>query len=266
MGLLMKVGVLQFFPKFGKKKENLDTIEALLKGIDADLVVLPELPITGYFFVSREEIKELAEPIPEGPSVKRLKELSARNNLHIVTGFLEEDKGKFYNSAILVYPSGEVKKYRKVHLFYEEKLFFEPGDLGFPVFSVNGAKVGIMVCFDWVYPEAARSLALKGAEIIAHPANLVLPYCQDAMITRSIENRVFTVTANRCGKDIREDKILEFTGKSQIVSPKGERLLCFSKDEESVKVIDIDPKMAKDKRITEYNDLFEDRRVDMYNL
>lgn len=266
MGVLMRVGILQFSPVFGKKKINLDIIERLLKGVKADLIVLPELSITGYLFTSMEEIQELSETVPDGPSVEKFKEMSAKNNIHIVTGFLERYNDKFYNSAILVYPSGEVKLYRKVHLFYEEKLYFEPGNLGFPVFSINNVKVGIMVCFDWVYPEAARSLALKGAEVIAHPANLVLPYCQDAMITRSIENRVFTITANRCGKDIKEDKILEFTGKSQIISPKGERLLDFSKNEEAVKVIDIEPQLARDKWITKYNHLFKDRRTDMYNL
>ncbi len=170
----------------------------------------------------------------------------------------------FYNSAILVYPDGKIKVYRKVHLFFEEKLFFEPGNLGFPVFEVKGVKVGMMVCFDWVFPEATRSLALGGAEIIAHPANLVLPYCQDAMITRSIENRVFTITANRTGKDVRGDKELSFTGKSQIVSPSGERVLEFEGEEEGIKVIEIEPAMARDKNITEYNDLFRDRRPGVY--
>ncbi len=262
----MKVGILQFSPKFGEKDVNFDTIERHLKGVNADLIVLPELALTGYLFLNKKEVFSLSEDIQNGPSVKRFIEIAKKNNLHIVAGFLERDGSKLYNSAILVYPDGEVKVYRKVHLFFEEKLFFEPGNLGFPVFEVNGVRIGIMVCFDWVFPEAARSLALGGAEIIAHPANLVLPYCQDAMITRSIENRVFTVTANRTGKDVRGGKELSFTGKSQIVSPKGERILEFDGEEEGVKTIEIEPTMAKDKNITEYNDLFRDRRPGVYRV
>ncbi len=262
----MKVGILQFYPKFGEKDANLSKIEKFLQKTDAELVVLPELPITGYLFLEREEVKELSEPVPDGPSVRRLRDISRRGNLYIVTGFLEREGGRYYNSALLIYPDGDVKVYRKVHLFYEEKFFFEPGNLGFPIFEIKGIMVGMIVCFDWVYPEAVRSLALKGADIIAHPANLVLPYCQDAMITRSIENRVFTITANRTGKETRGGKTLSFTGKSQIVSPKGERLLIFTESEEGVKVIEIDPKEAQNKNITEHNHLFYDRRPGMYNI
>ncbi len=260
----MRVGILQFSPKFGEKGANFETIEKYLNGVNADLIVLPELALTGYLFLSKKEVSSLSEDISGGPSARRFVEIAKRNNLHIVTGFLERDGSKFYNSAILVYPDGKIKVYRKVHLFFEEKLFFEPGNLGFPVFEVKGVKVGMMVCFDWVFPEATRSLALGGAEIIAHPANLVLPYCQDAMITRSIENRVFTITANRTGKDVRGDKELSFTGKSQIVSPSGERVLEFEGEEEGIKVIEIELAMARDKNITEYNDLFRDRRPGVY--
>jgi predicted amidohydrolase len=82
-------------------------------------------------------------------------------------------------------------------------------------------KVGMMICFDWIFPESARTLALKGAQIIAHPSNLVLSYCQQAMFTRAVENRVFTITANRTGTEINGDKELYFTGKSVIVDTKG---------------------------------------------
>lgn len=262
----MKIGILQFSPVFGEKDKNLATIRTLLEGIDADLVVLPELALTGYFFKTKEEVKDLAENIKFGPSIEKLKAIAKKEDVHIVTGFLEESGGKFYNSAVLIYPQGNLEIYRKVHLFSEEKLFFEPGDLGFPVYNIGTFKIGMMVCFDWIFPEAARSLALNGADIIAHPANLVLPFCQDAMITRSIENRIFTVTANRSGKDVRGEEILTFTGKSQVVSPEGKRILIFSEDEEGVKVVDVDPHKARDKNITKYNNIFEDRRPDLYNI
>jgi len=121
-----------------------------------------------------------------------------------------------------------------------------------------------MICFDWIFPEAARVLALKGAEVICHPANLVLPWCQRAMVTRSIENRVFIVTANRIGGEKREGRELKFTGGSQITSPVGELLCQASEEGEEVGVVDIDPSIAKDKAITEENDLFSDRRPELY--
>ncbi|GAH17893.1 unnamed protein product [marine sediment metagenome] len=121
----------------------------------------------------------------------------------------------------------------------------------------------MLICFDWIYPEAIRTLALKGAQIILHPANLVTPYCPDAMITRAIENRVFVVTADRIGKEKRNSKELKFIGKSQIITPKGE-ILVRVETEECVGFVDIDPNLALDKKFNQYNNLLEDRREDLY--
>jgi predicted amidohydrolase len=129
---------------------------------------------------------------------------------------------------------------------------------------VDGGKVGMMICFDWFFPEVARVLALEGAQVICHPANLVLPWCQDAMRTRSIENRVFSVTANRIGAEKRGNIALTFTGKSQIVTPKGDVLAQASERSESLKVVDVDPAEALDKHVTPNNDLFKDRKVALY--
>ncbi|MFC1890366.1 nitrilase-related carbon-nitrogen hydrolase, partial [Thermodesulfobacteriota bacterium] len=117
----------------------------------------------------------------------------------------------------------------------------------------------------WIFPECARTLALLGADIICHPANLVLPYCQDAMVVRCLENRVFAITANRTGEESRKSsEPLRFTGHSQIVSPRGDRLLRASDDGETLETIDINPVEATDKRVTVRNDLFEDRRPELY--
>ena len=110
----------------------------------------------------------------------------------------------------------------------------------------------------------ARTLALSGAQIIAHPANLVLPYCQAAMLTRSLENRVFTATANRIGSEMLGAKRLTFTGKSQITSPRGELLGQLKADRPGILVRDIDPTEALDKSLTPLNDIFEDRRPEIY--
>jgi predicted amidohydrolase len=122
----------------------------------------------------------------------------------------------------------------------------------------------MMVCFDLFYPEVTRILAIKGADVICHPANLVLPYCQDAMRTRSIENKVFSVTANRIGTEKRGNVSLTFTGKSQIVDPKGEVLASSGERSESLKIVEIDVAEAQDKLVTPNNDLFKDRKISLY--
>ena len=105
-----------------------------------------------------------------------------------------------YKSATLIGPDSMLGIYSKVQLFDREKLFFAPGNLGFPVFNLPFGKIGIMICFDWIYPENARSLMIKGAQLIAHPANLVMPHCPDAIVIRCLENSVFTATADRIGE------------------------------------------------------------------
>lgn len=122
----------------------------------------------------------------------------------------------------------------------------------------------MMICFDWIFPETARSLALQGAQIIAHPSNLVLQYCQRAMYARSVENRVFTITANRIGTEERAGRTLTFTGASQVLNPRGDTLVSAPGDEEHVGVAEADLTHADDKHITEYNDLMAQRRPDMY--
>ena len=108
--------------------------------------------------------------------------------------------------------------------FYNEKLWFAPGNRPLEVYTIGTVTIGIMICFDWFFPEVARALAVKGADILCHPANLVLPYCPQAMITRCIENRVFAITANRIGTERRTEESLSFIGTSQILGTKGEIL------------------------------------------
>jgi len=260
----MKIGYLQFNPSFGKKEENLERTLHLVNEIETDLLVFPELFNTGYLFTSQEEVKELSEEIPQGPTFSRLLEVAHRKKMHIVAGILERAKDKFYNSGILLQPEGKFFLYRKAHLFFEEKLWFSPGDTPFQVQDIGQAKIGLLICFDWIFPEAMRVLALKGAQIICHMANLVLPYGQAAMITRAIENRVFVITANRIGTEKREGKEWKFTGNSQIVDPSGNILVKSKEDKEEIRIVEVDPSLASQKWITPQNELFRDRRIDLY--
>ena len=262
----MKVGFYQFSPFFGEPQKNLEKITEQLLKCDADLVVLPELAFSGYLFIEKKEVLSLSETIP-GAISDKFREIAVKKDMAIVTGFAELAGEKVYNSAFLVTPEGNIHTYRKNHLFHEEKLFFEPGNSGFPVFTVKGVKIGILICFDHFFPEAARSLALQGAQVICHPSNLVIP--AKAQITtraRSIENKIFWILANRTGTETRGGKKFTYPGLSQITDPDGKILTQADETEEGIFTAEIDPDLAKDKSITPLCSLFEDRRTDAYLL
>lgn len=261
----MQAGFYQFSPAFGRKEENLSKVSDALKGVRADLMVLPEFFATGYLFESTDEAASLAEPVPHGPTTDFLMGLARDNNMYIVAGLPEADGPKLFNTAVLTGPEGFIGLYRKTHLFFEEKMFFTPGDTGFKVWQTPIGKIGVMVCFDWFFPESMRTLALKGAEVVAHPSNLVLPHCPDAMPLRCLENRLYSVTANRTGTEKRPSgKELSFIGQSLIASPKGKVLAKATAEDDALMIRDIDPEMARDKSINAFNDLLKDRRPDMY--
>jgi len=229
-----------------------------MQGKRADLWVLPEFFAAGYKYESKKEVSSVAESL-NGPTVSALRDYSLKHGSAIAAGFVEKSGGKFYNSAVLV-DGRKTHLYRKTHLFGNEKKYFSPGNTGFQVWKVKGVSVGLMICFDWFFPEAARTLALKGAQIVLHPANLVLPWGPAAMITRSLENRVFSVTANRVGLE----RGLRFIGKSQIVSPRGKVLASAPSGSAAVCVSAIDPALAFNKNVTPANHLFRDRRAKLY--
>jgi predicted amidohydrolase len=261
----MKAGFYQFAPAFGEKEKNITKAVSAIKAADVQLLVLPEFFATGYQFISKDEVVDLSEPIPNGNTTQALMQLSHEKNIYIVAGLPERVGDKFYNSAVFTGPEGFIGLYRKTHLFFEETLYFTPGDTGFKVWDTKIGRIGIKICFDWFFPESMRSLALLGAEVVAHPANLVLPFCPDSMPVRCLENRVFAVTANRIGTEHRKtDQSLTFIGKSEVVSPRGEILVRAPDDEEALMVVDIDPEMARDKALNPYNDLLKARRPDQY--
>lgn len=264
MNIKIKIGIYQFRSLFGQKRKNLSKIITGLNSVDADIIVLPELPFTGYNFRDRDEVKYLAEDPYQSEIVTTLKALCKEKNFYIVTGFAEKAQDKYFNSSLLIGPEGIIHIYRKIHLFNNEKYWFDPGDTPLQVNTVREAKIGMMVCWDWVFPEVARVLALQGADIICHPSNLVLDYCQRTMIGRSLENSLFTVTANRFGMDNRPHGSIKFTGKSQIVDPRGNVIFKARSNRVCLFVAEVDLSLAKDKRLMPLNDLFEDRRPEFY--
>ncbi len=182
----------------------------------------------------------------------------------MIAGFAERHLDKYFNSAVLIGPEGVIHTYRKLHLFNEEKNWFDPGDTPLEIQTVRDANIGIMVCFDWIFPEVTRTLSVLGADIICHPSNLVLSYCQTTMLSRCLENSVFAVTFNRFGLDKRPQGELKFTGKSQIVAPKGVLLKRSPSQKPDLYITEIDVSLARNKSITALNDLVGDRRPEFY--
>jgi len=260
------IGLLQFAPIPGNVEANLRHIARALFNARADLIVLPELCTTGYLFASRLDLVRLSEPVPAGPTCSAMAELSRRTHAAIVWGMPALAGSRVYNSAVMVTPQGEFHVYHKAHLFVDEKDLFDPGDSPFPVFTLGQVKVGMLVCFDHFFPEAARSLALRGAQIICHPSNLVLEYAHTNSVTRAVENRVFWILANRTGSETLGEKTLTFNGKSQIVAPDGRLLAVAGPDSEEILLAEVDPAEALDKKVTPRNDLFLDRRTDLYSI
>ena len=259
----MKIGFLQFAPERLETEANVDRMLDLLEGERNALIVTPELATSGYLFRDRGEVKRVALT-PDAYQLDPLYKTLKTNNLVVALGLPENKEGILYNSLLLAGPEGVITLYRKIHLFDREKAVFHPGQAPPPVLEVRGTKLGMMICWDWFFPETARYLARKGARIILHAANLVLPWCLDSMRTRSLENRVFAVTANRTGSEEVPGKRLDFKGGSQVTDPDGTRVLTASGEEGAVlKTVEIDPARAENKAVTPNNPGPWEARLDL---
>lgn len=260
----MRVGFLQYNVAFGEPEANRQRVSDLIGDARFDLLVLPELCFSGYYMPSREATFQLAETFGTGPSFDFMKGIAKSHDGAVVFGFPELSGDKVYNSAALVMPDGTCHLYRKTHLFNLEKNWFDSGDSGFSIHEFRGTRIGLMICFDWRFPESARTLMLKGADIICHPSNLVLPSCQDAMVTRCLENGVFAITCNRWGADWQDGEEIRFTGRSQITSSRGEVLARAGVEEDVIVTVEIDPLRARDKSVNALNDMVSDRKEEFY--
>ncbi len=260
-----KVGYVQNQPVFGDKKSNFNEITTILGDLkEVDLLVLPELFATGYTMKSKEEAFDLAEIADQGETFDFLTKLSSKLNSVVVAGYIEKQGNKVYNSAMMVYENKLIGNYRKLHLYGKEKEWYNQGDLQLRMFEVKGMKIGMMICYDWFFPEVSRTLMLEGAQIIAHPCNLVMPYCPDAMVTRCLENRVYAVTANRIGEENRAENRNYFIGKSQITSFSGKKISTASENKIQYNITSIDLSLANNKNLNEYNNIETERRKDFF--
>lgn len=260
----MKVAAAQIRPFFAEPKKNRQLLSRYCEKAgqqEIDLLVFPELCVSGYNFTSKKQAEVLAEPIPSGPTTQLWMKLAEQYNMIIIGGLAESEQSSgIYNSAVIVGPNGFIGCYRKIHLFAREKEWFLPGQYPPSVWKLPSASLGVLVCFDWAFPEVSRILMLEGCEILCLPANLVLPYAQRVMIARSLENRYFTVLANRIGSEGK----LTFTGQSQITNTRGEILIKGSKNRTGLFSSVINPAKAQNKYLTNTNHIIQDRRVDLY--
>jgi len=274
----LRVAAAQYEPRVGDLGHNRAEAvrwsqSAMEQG--ARLVVLPELASSGYVFDDEAEAQRTAESPADGPTVGALRQLCARHDAYVIAGINEADGGCRHNSAVVVGPEGLMATYRKLHLYYNEKSWFEPGaDL--PIVDLPFGRVGMVICFDLWFPEPARALALAGAELIAVPTNWVASfkrtvwddrgYCQGdyvAMATAA-QNGAFMVCADRIG----EERGMRFIGASIIVGADGWPVAGpASKDAEELLIADIDLDDAQAARArTPRNNLHTDRRPEAYRV
>jgi predicted amidohydrolase len=260
----MKIGLVQFAPLLGDLDGTIKKLDGILAGKDLpDLLVLPELCNSGYNFTSPQQALETSEEIEDSTFLNYLQTVCSEHKIHIVSGFNEKENNKLFNASVLVGPAGILGVYRKLHLFMNEKDFFQPGNLGLPVFDIGLCKLGMLVCFDWTFPEVWRVLTLKSADIICHPSNLVLPgLAQRGVPVHALTNRIFTITANRVGTEGN----LTFTGLSTVADPKGDILMQASETGEEFHTVEINISLARNKQITPRNNVLTDRRPEEYAL
>ena len=257
-----RVAQIQFAPVLDNEEASMDNFRELIFSTRhrADLIVLPELANSGYNFRDRSHAMQNAETIEESEFIDWLRRWALMHETSIVTGFLEKDGDKLYNSSVFINKRGKKEVYRKVHLFMNEKNIFDRGDKGFPVFQMGEYKLGMLICFDYLFPEPWRMMALEGADIIAHPSNLVTPNAFKVIPAQAMMNGFFILTTNRIGSE----GDISFAGKTFAVNPKGNTLAIASADQPEVVLSKIEPELSRDKMITSGNHVLNDRMPEMY--
>jgi len=256
----VKIALIQFSPVLGDVKKTLLILKPLLeKCSGADIVILPELANSGYNFNSKNHASECAENIKDSIFISELKYYCEKYKYSIATGFCEKENEILYNTAIFFNHEEIFLKYRKLHLFMKEKEIFHEGNLKLPSCNFKGMKIAFLICFDWMFPEVWRELALENVDLIIHPSNLVLKYAQKVIPAYSIVNKIFIATVNRNG----HERELEFTGNTIFTDPNGNNMVDFDNNTD-VQIVNINIQQARDKEITSLNNAFTDRRTDIY--
>lgn len=262
----MNITIVQFTPELFKKCHNIETMLRYIESINSDIIVFPELSTSGYYYLEARELFPFSEK-SDGETFKIFQELSTQKNSIIIYGFPELAGEKIYNSAAMIFPTPKYSSvYRKTHLFYKERFCFAEGNTGFFVIDYKewDLKIGCMICYDWRFPEAARTLGLKGADLIVCPSNLVTKVWRLAMPTRALENKVYLAVANRVGSETRDNDTLLFNGQSVIYDYDGNVLTEADVTTNEVISAEIFPSKTRDKSFNQFNDINKDRRPEFY--
>lgn len=267
----MKVAGIQCDIQIGDKSGNLDLIESTLRQLaqqDVELVVFPECATTGYCFDSRESGLEVAESVP-GPATDRIGNVCRETGQFAVFGSLEAADEGLFNVALLVGPDGLIAKYRKSHLPYlGVDRFTDYGAQPYEVHDIGPLRIGLLICYDAAFPEATRSLALAGADLVVLPTNWPPGAEQTAdyvINARSMENAIYFMAVNRVG----DERGFTFIGKSRICRPNGDTIVAADHRQPEILVAEIDADQARQKRVTRVPgqhaiDRMADRRPDLY--
>lgn len=282
----MKTGIIQQH-NTADKKYNMQRLTESIKALaseGAELIILQELHNSLYFCqVENVNNFDLAEPIP-GPSTEFFGSLAKELGVVIVTSLFEKRAaGLYHNTAVVIERDGTIAgKYRKMHIpddpAYYEKFYFTPGDLGFHPIDTSVGRLGVLVCWDQWYPEAARLMALQGAEMLIYPTAIGFESSDEpaeqqrqreawTIVQRghAVANGLPVVAVNRVGYETDPSGMtggIEFWGSSFVAGPQGELLYRASDHEEERKVIDID--LAHSEQVRRWWPFLRDRRIDKY--
>jgi 5-aminopentanamidase len=267
----MRIAAAQLNPRLGELAGNLELCakairEAAAKG--AELIVLPECSLSGYMFEDRAAASAAAEAVP-GPATESLAAISSESGIVSVVGLLERDGAELYNTAVVLGPDGLIGRYRKSHLpILGVDRFVTAGAEPPPVFELQGARIGIEICYELRFPEVTRLLALAGAEVVVNPTNWprnASPLADFFIRTRAAENRVWIIAANRVG----DEGGSAFIGRSQVIDPAGRRVAELGEASAGLLLVEVDPRAAGKKDLIfapgSYEvHLFDDRRPELY--
>jgi predicted amidohydrolase len=266
-----KVAGVQMDIHLADASRNLKAMQEKLReatSAGAQLTVFPECTTTGYCFESLNEAVEVAQPLM-GENFQCVHQMCVELDTMVVFGFLELVEEGVYNTVAMVGPSGLIASYRKIHLpFLGVDRFTLPGDRPFTVVDTAIARIGLNICYDSSFPEAARALAIEGADLIALPTNwpptsgLAAEFIPNA---RALENHVYFMAINRIGSE----RGIDFVGKSKICDPTGRSLAFANHAREEILFAEIDPQFARQKHLVNIPGVHEvdrlrDRRPEFY--
>ena len=279
----LKIGFLQQHNTADTK----DNILRLCEGISdlakrgAELIVLQELH-NSLYFCQKEDVSnfDLSEPIP-GPSTKLFGEIARQFGVVIVTSLFEKRApGLYHNTAVVIEKDGSIAgTYRKMHIpddpAYYEKFYFTPGDLGFHPIDTSVGRLGVMVCWDQWYPEAARMMALQSAQMLIYPTAIGYEPSdtpeeqqrqrmawQTVQRGHAVANGIPVITVNRVGTELSEKSSIQFWGTSFVAGPQGEIIYEASADEEESIIVEID--IDHSEQVRRWWPFLRDRRIDAY--